>query len=345
MPVLYKILKLILFQIEQQIIAAGALISEAVMGYGLVQNIRSMRINFDLVIVMPVGPNCNLLYIDDTIQSIKHYFSCRYKLLLIDDSKKGTGAEVHRMHPDAEVLETKKYSGLSGGLYLNLCQAYQHALEKYDFELLLRIDTDALVTGKEPDQEALRYFKERPEVGMAGLHQTGESFINFLGDKVYNTWPRKQLIKDTCTWKIIRRPIANLTLRKLFFKALRKGYELGENIQGGAYFMSRSCIEKLNEAGYLPVYNLKTVNLEEDHLLSLLTKLVGFKLGDLSSGHLPLGVSWKGLPASPEILHAKGKKIIHSTRFWQDLNEEQIRAYFKKHRQPQTPLKFDLLKQ
>jgi len=291
-----------------------------------------MEKKFDLVIVMPIGPNCNLNYIDDTIDSIKYYFTSKYKLIILDDSHKGAGAEINRKHPDVEVLKTKKNLGVNAGLYLNLCYAYQQALEQYDFELLLKIDDDALITGKGPDQDALQFFKEMPQVGMAGLYQTGENFTNFLGNQVDNSWPRKQLMKDTCTWKLIRRPIANLTLRKLFFKAIRKGYEIGENIQGGAYFMSRACLNKLKEAQYLPVDNLKTVNLGEDHLLSLLTKLVGFKLGDLASGNLPLGTTWKGLPASPEVLHAKGKKIIHSTRSWQDMNEEQIRAYFNKYR-------------
>ncbi|PIQ22763.1 MAG: hypothetical protein COW65_01210 [Cytophagales bacterium CG18_big_fil_WC_8_21_14_2_50_42_9] len=296
-----------------------------------------MERNFDLVVVMPIGPNGNVNYIDDTINSIKYYFSCKYKLIILDDSHKGTGDAIQKMHPDAEVLKTKKNRGVNAGLYLNLCQAYQHALQQYNFEVLLKIDDDALITGHDPDQEALQFFRKNPGIGMAGLYQTGENFTNFLGNQVDNSWPRKQLMKDTCTWKIMRRPIANFTLRKLFFKAIRKGYEIGENIQGGAYFLSKACLNKLNETQYLPVTNLKTVNLGEDHLLSLLTKLAGFKLGDLSSGNLPLGTTWKGLPGSPEVLRSKGKKIIHSTRSWQDMNEDQIRAYFKQFRlQEQT---------
>ena len=299
-------------------------------------NAEIMESKFDLVIVIPIGPNSKVNYIDDTINSIKYYFSCKYKIIVLDDSHKGTGGDISQLHPDAEILQTKKNMGVNAGLYINLCQAYQHALKQYDFELLLKLDDDALITGKGADQEALQFFRENPKVGMAGLYQTGEYIINFLGNKVYNTWPRKQLIKDTCTWKLIRRPLANLTLRNLFFKALRRSYEIGENVQGGAYFMSKPCLEKLKEGNYLPVNNLKNANLGEDHLLSMLTKLAGFKLGDLASGNLPLGTTWKGLPGSPEEIRAKGKKIIHSTRFWQDLNEDQIRAYFKKYRRSEV---------
>lgn len=305
-----------------------------------------MERDYDLAVVMPIGPNSSLDYVDDTIQSIKHYFSCKYKLVVLDDSHKGAGAAIHSLHPDVEVLKTKKNLGVNAGLYLNLCQAYRHTLEYYRFELLLKIDDDALVTGYGPDREALLFFKERPKVGMAGLHQTRDSFINFLGDKVYNTWPRGQLLKDTCTWKLIRRPIANLTLRKLFFKAVQRGYELGENVQGGAYFMSRHCLSKMSAEGYLPARNLGTVNLGEDHLFSLLTTAVGFRLGDLASGDLPLGTTWKGLPASPEVLLARGKKIVHSTRSWQDMNEDQIRACFRKARQQEhAPVKLEAREQ
>jgi len=55
---------------------------------------------------------------------------------------------------------------------------------------------------------------------------------------------------------------------------------------------------------------IKTVNLSEYQLLSLLTNFLEFKLGDLSFGNLPLGTTWKGLPASPDILHATKKKLF-----------------------------------
>ncbi|RZK87714.1 MAG: hypothetical protein EOO62_38780 [Hymenobacter sp.] len=61
-------------------------------------------------------------------------------------------------------------------------------------------------------------------------------------------------------------------------------------------------------------------------------KAAGLQLGDLAIGDLPFGVAWVGLPASPETLELANKKIIHSTRSWQDMKEADIRQYFKDRR-------------
>lgn len=83
------------------------------------------------------------------------------------------------------------------------------------------------------------------------------------------------------------------------------------------------------EEGYLPNYNLGKCYLKEDHIVSLIAKAYGFEFGDLASGRLPFGCAWLTMPASPEQLHRDGKKIIHSTRSWKDINEKQVRAYFR----------------
>ena len=93
-------------------------------------------------------------------------------------------------------------------------------------------------------------------------------------------------------------------------------------------------LEKLKENGLLPLKNVLGAGLEEDHFFTMLSASVGMDLGDLASGDGPFACTWKGLPASPETLFQANKKIIHSTRFWQEMKEEEIRKYFKDKRQP-----------
>ena len=287
---------------------------------------------FDLIIVIPVGPACDPAFLKDTIESIQAYTTCRYQLIIADDSQKNTGASMKAIFPDLDVIVTLKNLGKVAGLYSNLSRAYAFALEHYLFKVLLKMDDDALMIGPEPEQRALQLFAARPQIGMAGRHITGQLSIDCYGNMHDNYWPRKQLIKDTCTWKLIRRPIPNLLLRSYFFKALRNGYELGENIQGGAYFFSYQCLKTLQDAGLLPSANLGRVNLGEDLLFSLLVRAIGMELGDLSAHGEPIGCAWKGLPATPLQLHQDGRKIIHSIRFHGDLKEPDIRAYFQKVR-------------
>jgi hypothetical protein len=114
---------------------------------------------------------------------------------------------------------------------------------------------------------------------------------------------------------------------------------MGEHCLGGGCFLSPDCIRKLAEAGLLLRKELCSSALGEDHVWGLLLKSLGIGMADFASGTFPMGVKWQGLPFSPQQLLDKGKKVIHSTRFWKetegegDLNEEQIRKFFRDIRQ------------
>lgn len=291
-----------------------------------------MKQRVDLVAVMPIGPNSRLAFITDSLNSLIYYTGCSYKIILMDDSRKNIGMEVKKIFPHIVVLKSNKMHGKYAALYANLCTAFKYALDNYRFDVLMKMDDDALVTGRSPERYAMNLFEEHPDIGMAGRHFSGKYSTSTLGDIHDNSFPRNTLLTGTCTWKFIKRPIVNFTLRKLMFTAIRKGYEIGENILGGAYYMSEKCLLELDRLGYLPLKWLRNSILSEDHLFSLLTCAAGFRLGDLENGMLPLGVAWRGLPASPETLRERGKKVIHSIRYWKDRKEEEIRAYFHQYR-------------
>lgn len=115
-----------------------------------------------------------------------------------------------------------------------------------------------------------------------------------------------------------------------YYKNARKnGYKTGESVFGGAYFISRACLMALSEEGLLPQNKFVSLNLGEDHIFSLLTKSVGYTLESLSFDKGPMGCDWNGLPAHPAQLIQDDRKVIHSTRYWKNLNENTIRTYFK----------------
>jgi hypothetical protein len=291
-----------------------------------------MKEKVDLVVVMPIGPQARPEFIIDSLRSVQYYTTPSHAIILADDSQKGTGYTIQEAIPGIKVLPSKKSYGRMAGLYINLSHAYKYALDHYRFGALLKMDDDALITGMNPEAEAIRLFRDNPDIGMAGRHFIGKFSPDSLGNVHDNSYPRNTLLVGTCSWKLFKRPFVNLTLRRLLFRALRNGYEIGENIFGGAYFMSEACLATLDMEGHLPLDRLKQSILGEDHLFSLLAYVAGFRLGDLESGDLPFGVAWKGLPASPETLYSRGKKIIHSTRYWENIKEEEIRKYFQKYR-------------
>jgi predicted metal-binding protein len=282
---------------------------------------------FDVVVVMPIGPGCVPEFISDSISSFLHYSRYDHKIILIDDSQKGTGLRIKEQFPQIDVLTTAKPMGKLCGLYITLCTAFRHALQHYRFRALLRMDSDALIIGSAPEAEALDLFKHDPGIGIAGQYPG-----DYKGSPWDISWPKEQVLRITQTRRFFDNPFAHWLLLRLYKQALRNGYTTGESVFGGACFISEACLKQMDKNGLLPKTGLRTIHLEEDHLFAILARAVGFRLGDLSSQHLPFGCAWKGLPASPEELHAKGKKIIHSTRFWEQMNEQDIREWFRSKR-------------
>ena len=286
-----------------------------------------MKKHYDVVVVIPVGPGCLPANIADTINSFIHYTRSSYKIILADDSQLETGLLIKKDFPHVDVISTRYPQGKLCGLYITLSLAYRYALKHFRFTSLLRMDTDALITGEAPEREAIALFKANPAIGIAGQYP-----LDYNGNPWDISWPQKQVLRLTGSRTFFRKPFAHALLWLRYKKALQNGYNTGESVFGGAYFMSEACLKKLKGAGLLPSRLLKPVLLEEDHLFAILIKSLGFQFGDLASGTLPFGCAWKGLPAAPEDLFEKGKKIIHSTRYWHDMKEAEIRSFFREKR-------------
>lgn len=281
--------------------------------------------HYDVIAVVPVGPGSDPFFVRDTIESFLHFTSAPHKVLILDDSMQNIGEAVREKYPDVDVLRTKKSSGGTlGGLYVSLSHAFKYLLERYSFKLVLKLDTDALLIAPGVDKDALQLFDTLPNTAIAGQFP-----LDYNGDPWDIGFPRDRIINGTTTWKGIKRPFANLVLRKLHRQALKNGYKTGESVFGGAYFLSVDFLRQLDAAKLLPEYRIRTLNLGEDHLFSLLAKTVGMDLGSLSGENQPFACAWKSLPASPEQLLAEGRKVVHSTREWNDVAEDQIREYFR----------------
>ena len=153
-----------------------------------------MKTLIDLVVVIPVGPGCHTAYILDTIDSIKHYVHCTYRIVISDDSHNPVVSEaIEKQHADVIILKTTKNHGKGLGLYITLSNAFSYALDKYDFSVLLRLDTDALIVGQEPEANILDFFKLNPSIGLAGRYVKGLSSPDQFGN-VWQNGGRKPLV-------------------------------------------------------------------------------------------------------------------------------------------------------
>src|SRR5438309_8548133 len=101
-----------------------------------------MKPFYDLIVVIPVGPNSSVEFINDTIESFTYYTASTYKIIIADDSHQGIATTIKKTNPESDIVYTKKNMGGMAGLYITLSLAYQHALTHYDFKALFKIDID-----------------------------------------------------------------------------------------------------------------------------------------------------------------------------------------------------------
>lgn len=287
-----------------------------------------------LVVLIPVGPAVNPEYLRDTIESVVHFTTPSRRIIVSDNTGQNACEYLINLFPDVVVIKTPQNYGKSAELYLHVSLALEFVHRNYDFDVLLGLDTDALVIGPNPEEEAIEFFRQNPEIGIAGSYR-----VDCNGDPRDFTWTRNQFRQDIDLFSLIRQPRrlrGVMFLRKMIQKSKRNGYELGEHCMMGAYFASRQFVSQLHRYNLLSRKEIHWSKLELDHIFALLIYSVGLKLGDFSTGTRPMGLRQVGLPCSPEELLAKGKKVTHSTRFYGAMKEAEIRRFFKEQRQTAT---------
>ena len=130
-----------------------------------------------LVVVIPVGAlstKNRYEHMVDTIESIQHYATQNHKIVLQDNS-----APMHLgdrlLKEFTQLIEARAplNYGLFGGLYKSLSLALLHIQSTYKFQVLMKMDTDALMTGPGIEDDAIRFFDGHPDVGEIGhrLHE------------------------------------------------------------------------------------------------------------------------------------------------------------------------------
>lgn len=290
-----------------------------------------MKEQVKLVVVIPVGPIGSRYQFDDildTLSSVVHYTTPDRKIIIQDNSRDPeVSGPIGEAFPEILIIRTPQNYGLSGGLYKAESLAYLFAHSAFDYQVLMRMDTDALLIGFGLAADAADEFRRHPNVGQLGTYMIGTN-----GEVSEFSWPRDELLKETSWIGWLKDRERCEMLRKLMAAAQTHGYQLGEHIIGGVSILSPVFMEKVVSEGYLLREELRRSRLQEDHLFSLLVKAVGMDLGEFGGPEHPLANRWKGLPASPEQLVAMNKKVIHSTRFWENRKEPEIRAFFRARR-------------
>jgi len=284
------------------------------------------------LVLLPVGPNTHLPFLTDTLETIERFCLPDHQVLLADDSAQGIGQKAREHHPRTEVLllrepgaESKR--SVAGRFFETIARCVRYAVEHYDFQTLMRMDADALMCNPDADKRGIEFLDAHPNVGQIGSYR-----VRCDGEKRDFTSAAQHLRKESGMQLLPDKRALSKSLNALLEPALMNGYEFGENIIAPGSMTSRQACEKMVADPLFGDSSFRPTKLGDDHLTSLLLRSLGFELADFATGDLPLAVWLKRLEWSPEEIVRRGKCVTHSVRSYKELNEEQVRAEFKRLR-------------
>lgn len=284
-----------------------------------------MREHKRIGVVLPVGPR-DAEDALDTLASALYYLEKSRIIVVVDDtgSHADFGKRVRALSPDIVVLPAPPHSqGGLGGLWVKIAVGYQWLLERYEPDVILRFDVDALIIGHGIEQCATQEFAKDQKVGLLGSYRFGPD-----GGQRDWSWPARRLHVEAGL-RGLRYPASRKRVRELIVLAGQNAYIHGEHVLGGAYIHSFSAADNIYAKGWFKQPCFATSMLGEDHIMGLVTVAAGYRIADFGGPADPIALKWRGLPSHPNKLLANRKLVTHSVRSWESLKESEIRGIFR----------------
>lgn len=285
-----------------------------------------MKEQIDLAVIIPTSSRDD---VSDAIASVVHYTASSRIIVVVDDagiSSDHASSIIALSRGIVIISAPPKAPGGHGGLWVKLAAGYSWILERYEPQIILRMDADALIIGKGLEEQANQIFNSDTRIGLLGSYRIGPD-----GQARDFSWAAHQLRVETGI-SGLRYPRRRSTLRSWLSLARRHGYIDGGSVLGGAYIHRYQAAADIYNSGWFAKPWLASSKLGEDHIMSLLTMAAGYQIYDFGGPTGPMALKWRGLPAHPKELLATGKLITHSVRYWQELGEQEVRKIFSEAR-------------
>ena len=284
-----------------------------------------MRERKRIGVVLPVGPKDAEAALD-TLASALYYLDESRVVVVVDDTGRHAEFTARVRKLSAEIVVSPappKAPGGFGGLWVKIASGYQRLLEGYHPDIVLRLDTDALIIGRGLEACAIREFAENPGTGLLGAYR-----IDPNGQPRDWSWAARRLSIETGV-RGLSHPLRWRRLRLFTGRAGQHGYVNGEHALGGGYIHSFEAADDMYRKGWFGQPCFASSRLGEDHLMGLLTVAAGYRIADFARPDDPMAVKWRGLPSHPDELLANKKLVTHSVRSWGTLGEAEIRSIFR----------------
>ena len=251
------------------------------------------RARVRIAVIVPAGPRDNVA---DTLESVVHYTDPSRVIVVIDDGWARTAASGHIGDLPGGIVVLQAPAGApgpDGGLWVKLASGYRWVLERYQPQVILRLDADALLIGYGLESIAERAFAPNPTAGLLGSYRIGPD-----GGRRDFSWAARRLRAETGI-RGLRYPRRRMHLRHCLALAREHGYTDGESALGGAYIHSYNAANRIYLNGWFDQPWLATSKLGEDHIMALLTLAAGYRVLDFGGPRESPGAALAWAPGPP----------------------------------------------
>jgi hypothetical protein len=272
------------------------------------------------VVCFLVGPG-ELEALSDSIESVLRSDGDDTQVIVVDDATPDVReADVRERFPEVDVVRNRVGTGGPPNLWPTTALGLRRALERYDFEQWVKLDTDALITAPALSEAMLARIAAGGErVGMAGCHGL-----------------RADGVRETYEWHasvLALEERHDPVLRDAAARARANGWRDGEQVHGGVFAITRAAAEAIAAEGWLgwkrPWHSLTS----EDFTLALFCRALGFELLSIGGPDGIIATANKHTPLPKDVVADGPWVAAHSIRHGLDGEDEaEMRAYFRARR-------------
>lgn len=271
------------------------------------------------VVMFPSGPG-RWPQLADSIEAVQASDGDRSQILVVDDSTVDTRESVIRARfPEVDVIRKPYPTGGPPATWPVYRWGLLHALEHYDFEIFVKMDTDAVVTGPGFSDAVVARLAAAPKAGLAGCYR--QRCDGAPEDTTYHA-------------AVLEREVPHEPqLRSALELAEAHGWHRGAVVHGGVQCITRPALEALAGSGWLAWRRPWHSQTSDDCVISMFVTACGFELLSIGDPNGIFAVANKYLPLPKEEVADGPWVVTHSTKQGvRGEGEEELRSYFRARR-------------
>jgi hypothetical protein len=276
------------------------------------------RRRYRAVYVVPCGPG-ELEAVADTVAGVHAWEADEAKVIVVEDATTDVRwPQILARCPEVDVVRAPWPTAGPPRLSPVIARGFAAALDRYDCDVVIKLDTDALVTGPGLGERTAALFAADPRAGLIG--SIGMRSDGVPEDYTYDRW----VLAHERRW--------SRTVRELAARAEAGTYD-GRKIHGGVYAISRAALEAVCAAGDLDRNPPWWTQIGEDLWITLAVCAAGFGQRSWGAPGEPMAVASKWLPVPLADVASRGLLAVHSVRRGADGEPEaQVRARLRAQR-------------